>query len=871
MTNFLSKLIFWPLSVKMIFLFLFSVGVAYYIEQVGEKALHQIGEELHTIAVEHIPLTEKINKVTVHQLEQAIHFERASKYAEIMATDYSAQQTYKKEKEKFLKLSAQVDEEILDAEKLVDEILTIETDPDAIAEFEKIGGILKNIEVEHKVFHEHSLEAFAMFERGDVHGALKFSKKIEAEEDKLDAELEALLIEVEHFTEDSLKLVEEHEKEAEAHLKEVMVIAAFLLFVVAMIIIIGVSLPIAKLKKALNRMADGYSADIPKAIPQSEMGQLIDAVARINNNLAAINKTQAVINFEMDGTIINANDVFLELMGYSEDEIVGKHHSMFAPPGVAESQQYKDFWARLNRGEYEVGEYHRVNKSGEDIWIQASYNCILDAQGKPSRVTKFAVDVTADVAARKEVAMVSLVASESDNSVVITDADGLTEYVNDGFTRLTGYTREEIVGKKPGDLLQGPDTNPETVAEIRRQLDKCEPFYNEILNYAKDGTPYWISLTVNPVFDDNGNIERFVSIQGDVTSVKMASLANEKVLDDAIQILNRLAKGDLTKTMDGTYEGEFSGIKDAINDTVNNLIDIIGNIKDTATSVNSSALEISSGSQDLAHRTEEQASTLEETAASMEQLTSTVRLNTDNAQEANTLSTEARNVASRGGSVVEDAVAAMGRIQESSQRMSDIIGTIEDIAFQTNLLALNAAVEAARAGEAGKGFAVVASEVRSLAGRSAEASKEIKDLINNSVDEVQSGADLVNKSGESLVEIVESIKQVAELVSGIAEASQEQASGIQEVNSAVTQMDETTQQNAALVEESTAAAQSMSDQSSGLAKLVSFFKTDESDAAAASNANDSEQPAPDQVPNAPVAEKKAAGGGKGYDTSWEEF
>ena len=293
--------------------------------------------------------------------------------------------------------------------------------------------------------------------------------------------------------------------------------------------------------------------------------------------------------------------------------------------------------------------------------------------------------------------------------------------------------------------------------------------------------------------------------------------------------INRLSGGDYSRDMDGAGRGdELGDMVRSLNENVRNIREIVTGIKQSANSVNSAATEIASGSTDLSMRTEEQASSLEETAASMEEITGTIKQNSANAGSASNLSNTASNVAEAGGKIVQDAVQAMGRIEQSSQKISDIIGVIDEIAFQTNLLALNAAVEAARAGDAGKGFAVVASEVRALAGRSATASKEIKALILDSAAQVKNGAGLVNQAGDTLKGIVDSVKQVAGIVSEIASASVQQSTGIDEINTAVTQMDEVTQQNAALVEENTAAAQSMLEQAKTLESMISFFKVGES-------------------------------------------
>jgi methyl-accepting chemotaxis protein len=298
------------------------------------------------------------------------------------------------------------------------------------------------------------------------------------------------------------------------------------------------------------------------------------------------------------------------------------------------------------------------------------------------------------------------------------------------------------------------------------------------------------------------------------------------VTEDLATVLESLSRGDLTSRIDKQYEGVFQRLKDDFNGTVGRLSEIVQRIDHAAGSIAVGSREVADGSMDLSERTEQQASSLEETAASMEQLAATVRSNADNAQQVNGFATEARAAASRGGQVATSAVEAMRRIEQSSQKISDIIGVIDEIAFQTNLLALNAAVEAARAGDAGRGFAVVAQEVRQLAQRSAQASKEIKALILDSGGQVRDGVDLVRSAGSSLTEIVSGIGRVADLVSEIARATAEQASGLDEVNIAISQMDEMTQKNAALVEESTAAARSLEDQADQLRQQMTFFTLD---------------------------------------------
>ena len=295
-------------------------------------------------------------------------------------------------------------------------------------------------------------------------------------------------------------------------------------------------------------------------------------------------------------------------------------------------------------------------------------------------------------------------------------------------------------------------------------------------------------------------------------------------LASTVAISNRIAEGDLTTAIQVTSGDEIGQLLQAMRAMNAELTRIVGDVTQATGQVNAAAAEIAQGSGDLAQRTEEQASALEETASSMEELTGTVKQSAENAGQANQLASAARHQAEQGGQVVDQAVTAMNAIHQSSKKIADIIGVIDEIAFQTNLLALNAAVEAARAGEQGRGFAVVAGEVRKLAQRSADAAKEIKGLIGDSVAKVEDGGRLVERSGQTLKEIVAAIKKVSDIVAEIAAASREQAGGIEQVNRAILQMDQVTQQNAALVEQTAAASQAMGEQARELQNLMGFFK-----------------------------------------------
>jgi methyl-accepting chemotaxis protein len=507
--------------------------------------------------------------------------------------------------------------------------------------------------------------------------------------------------------------------------KLVKVVAAFaagIACVVAFLMTRAITNPIRSAVGALAAIEEGrYDTSIPKG-SRDETGQMLaaldsmqrklkertdrerSAAAENSSQLAAINRAQAVIEFEPDGTVITANDNFLRATAYTLDEIRGRHHKMFVDPAYAAGDEYRRFWDKLARGEYDAGQYKRLGKGGREVWLEASYNPVINADGKPYKVVKYATDVTTQLAATRQM--------------------------------------------------------QETVRETQ-------------------------------------------------------------------EVVKAAGAGDLSRRLSSSGSGDLQAMSQGVNALLQTMSDLISQIKVAAADVHRGAEEISVGNVNLSQRTEQQAASLEETASSMEEMTTTVKQNADNASQASQLAVAARDKAEMGGSVVGSAVRAMTEINDSSKKIADIIGVIDEIAFQTNLLALNAAVEAARAGEQGRGFAVVATEVRSLAGRSATAAKEIKGLIQDSVRKVNEGSALVTQSGQTLELIVASIKKVADIVGEIAAASREQSAGIEQVNKAVMQMDQMTQQNAALVEESTAASQSMATQARELSQTMERYRVSE--------------------------------------------
>ncbi len=358
----------------------------------------------------------------------------------------------------------------------------------------------------------------------------------------------------------------------------------------------------------------------------------------------------------------------------------------------------------------------------------------------------------------------------------------------------------------------------------------------------------------------------FKTLAGDLNAFVEAA---DNGLSDVVRVLNALAQGDLTQTIDREYRGTFAQMKEDANATVGKLKQIVGTITDATDAINNAAKEIAAGNADLSRRTESQAANLEETASSTEELTNTVRNNADNATQASQLARTSSEVADRGGRVVSEVVTTMGAIAESSGKIAEIINVIDGIAFQTNILALNAAVEAARAGEQGRGFAVVAGEVRNLAQRSASAAKEIKELISESVSKVSNGYKLVETAGKTMEEIVASTQRVSSIMSDISAASEEQRTGIMQLNQAITSMDETTQQNAALVEEAAASAQSLEDQAANLSQAVSVFRLDGRPQTGRQASNVERLPVRSNA--ATVRLKGRSSAAAKLDDEWEEF
>jgi methyl-accepting chemotaxis protein len=464
--------------------------------------------------------------------------------------------------------------------------------------------------------------------------------------------------------------------------------------------------------------------------------------------------------------------------------------------------------------------------------LGSAANLLLLA-GMGSRASATAQSL-ADVQRKLEAAVQSAAATQEAHACVIARITEVGRAISDGDleARIVNVAEEGALAEVQYCVNDMIDRCDAFVREATASLDAvCKNiYYRRIVLGGLNGAFRIAATNINNAVDSQRahDEERRALEQAQAAS----ALEQQRVIGWLSGGLKRLAQGDLTCRLSDAAEN-YLAVQQEFNEAMARLQETMQATADAARDVTSAAAEISASTTDLSERTEQQAAGLEETSASMEQISATVKKNAENAREANALTADARQVADRGSAVLAATVEAMSRIEESSRKIGDIIGVIDEIARQTNLLALNAAVEAARAGEAGRGFAVVASEVRALAQRSSQAAKDIKDLITNSSDQVQQGVELVNRTGVSLNDIAAAIKKASLLVADIATASSEQAIGIDQVNKALTQMDEVTQQNSALVEENAATAKTLESQSAAMGERVAFFRIGHATAGAA--------------------------------------
>jgi methyl-accepting chemotaxis protein len=494
---------------------------------------------------------------------------------------------------------------------------------------------------------------------------------------------------------------------------------------------------------------------------------------------------------------------------------VGKHHRIFVDPAEVASTDYRDFWAKLGRGEFDRRQYKRIAKGGREVWIEASYNPVFKGS-TPYKVVKFATVIT-DTKLKSAEDAGKLDALSRAQATIEFTPDGHILTANENFLKTLGYTLEEIRGRHHSMFCDSVYAASAEYKEFWRSLAAGQFAADEFARIGKGGRKVFIQASYNPIFDMSGKVFKVVKFATDVSERVRA--VNELAIG-----LQAMADGDLDQTIEKPFIASLETLRTDYNSSIGRLRAAMQAIARNATQIASGTREISAASDDLARRSESQASSVEETAAAVTEISTTVSDSARRAADAGRLVDDTTKSAQDSADVVRQTVDAMARIERSSTQIAGIVSVIDDIAFQTNLLALNAGVEAARAGEAGKGFAVVAQEVRQLAQRSADAAKEIKALIHDSEASVRDGVALVDKTGAALEAIATRVVQVHDNVSGIVVAAREQSQALGQINEAVMSMDQDTQRNAAMVEQTASASRKLAAEASALFELIGQFK-----------------------------------------------
>jgi methyl-accepting chemotaxis protein len=516
-----------------------------------------------------------------------------------------------------------------------------------------------------------------------------------------------------------------------------------------------------------------------------------------------LHRVQAVIEFDLKGKVLHANDNFLKAMGYTLEDIRGQHHRIFCEPAYAASAEYKKFWENLGKGVLDRGEYKRIGGDGREVWINASYNPVFDENGKPYKVIKFATDVTANRQQKAEFEG-KVNAIDKAQAMIEFDLGGHVISANDNFLKAMGYELEEIQGHHHRMFCEDSYTASAAYADFWAKLNRGEFDAGRYKRMGKGGRVIWIQATYNPIYDGNGRLSKVVKFATDVTAqvameegVKLRAAEDQRKVEALLKTVRLAAEGDLTGEVRVEGSDPIDQLADGIQQMMSDLRSVIGKVVDNASGFSGSSQEIAGRASGVASGAQLLGATVEEMNASIEELTASINSIATNSRSADQLAKDTHQEAERGAKAIARSIESMELINKSSEDISEIIKVIGEIASQTNLLAFNAAIEAARAGEHGLGFSVVADEVRKLAERSSQATKEISKLINESVKRVAQGSEISKQAGEAFEKIVAGVGRTTQAISEISCGADEQLVAAREVSAAIQQVAEETEKSAA--------------------------------------------------------------------------